>query len=88
VGVVVVGVPTLLILGLLVWDGGFAVDKDRVLMPGVELHLRTAATKQGPVEYDMYGQKARSCCPSTPGSAALIRAACSRAGSKRTDSGS
>jgi pimeloyl-ACP methyl ester carboxylesterase len=46
-----------LILGLLVWDGGFAVDKDRVLMPGVELHLRTVATKQGPVEYDMYGEE-------------------------------
>lgn len=54
---IMLGVPTLFTLGLLVWDGGFAVSKHQVLLPGVQLNLQTVTTSHGPVEYDMYGTK-------------------------------
>lgn len=52
---VLVGVPLLLVTGLVVWDGGANLDPHRELLPGVTLDLRTAQTARGPVEYDLYG---------------------------------
>jgi pimeloyl-ACP methyl ester carboxylesterase len=52
---VIVGVPTLFTLGLLAWDGGFAVSLHQALVPGVQLNLRTVVTARGPVQYDLYG---------------------------------
>jgi pimeloyl-ACP methyl ester carboxylesterase len=53
--VVLLGVPAAVILGLLAWDGDFPEGDQRVLLPGVQLDLRTAETARGPVEYDLYG---------------------------------
>lgn len=52
---VLVGIPTLLLAGLVIWDGGANLDPRRELMPGVAIDLRTVATDRGPVEYDLYG---------------------------------
>ncbi|HKT38000.1 MAG TPA: alpha/beta hydrolase, partial [Ktedonobacterales bacterium] len=57
VATVIVGVPTLFTLGLLVWDGGFAVSPHQVILPGVQLDLRTVNTARGPVQYDLYGSQ-------------------------------
>jgi pimeloyl-ACP methyl ester carboxylesterase len=54
---VIVGAPTLFTLGLLTWDGGFAVSPHQALVPGVQLNLRTVVTARGPVQYDLYGTK-------------------------------
>jgi pimeloyl-ACP methyl ester carboxylesterase len=53
---VVVGLPVLAVTALLVWDGGIDTDPHRELLPGVRLDLRTAATRLGPVEYDLAGE--------------------------------
>lgn len=52
---VIVGAPMLFTLSLLVWNGGFEVSPHQVLVPGVQLNLRTANTARGPVQYDLYG---------------------------------
>lgn len=52
---VLVGVPVAGIAGLLLWDGGIDTSPRRELLPGVRLDLRTAATRLGPIEYDLYG---------------------------------
>lgn len=54
---IILGVPTLFTLGLLAWDGGFTVSPHQVLLPGVQLNLRTVVTARGPVQYDLYGTK-------------------------------
>ncbi|MFL5704295.1 MAG: alpha/beta fold hydrolase [Ktedonobacteraceae bacterium] len=54
-GSILVGAPTLFLLGLLIWDGGFAVGPHQVLLPGVQLNLQTVTTARGPVQYDRYG---------------------------------
>ncbi|MCE7984402.1 MAG: alpha/beta hydrolase [Caldilinea sp. CFX5] len=43
------------ILGLLLWDGGFAAGDHRVLLPDVVVNLQTVTTTRGPVQYDLYG---------------------------------
>ncbi|MEV0592154.1 alpha/beta fold hydrolase [Nonomuraea cavernae] len=50
-----VGVPAAGIAGLLLWDGGIDTAPRRALLPGVQIDLRTATTRRGPVEYDLYG---------------------------------
>ncbi|MCO1657794.1 alpha/beta fold hydrolase [Pseudonocardia humida] len=52
---VLVGVPVLAVAALLVWDGGVDTGPRRELLPGVQLDLRTAQTRLGPVEYDLAG---------------------------------
>ncbi|WP_220199722.1 alpha/beta fold hydrolase [Ktedonospora formicarum] len=52
---ILVGAPTLFLLGLLLWDGGFEVGPHQALLPGVQLNLRTVTTVRGPVQYDLYG---------------------------------
>jgi pimeloyl-ACP methyl ester carboxylesterase len=55
--IILLGAPTLFTLWLLTWDGGVAVGKQRVLLPGVQLNLQTVTTALGLVEYDLYGTK-------------------------------
>jgi pimeloyl-ACP methyl ester carboxylesterase len=50
-----VGLPALAVAALLVWDGGVDTGRQRELLPGVRLDLRTAQTPLGPVEYDLTG---------------------------------
>ncbi|MBG0831172.1 alpha/beta hydrolase [Planomonospora sp. ID67723] len=52
---VLIGLPAAGVAGLLLWDGGIDTDPRRELLPGVRLDLRTAVTRHGPVEYDLYG---------------------------------
>ncbi|MGP3962243.1 alpha/beta fold hydrolase [Nonomuraea sp. 3N208] len=52
---VLVGVPAAGIAGLLLWDGGIDTDPRRELIRGVQIDLRTAETRLGPIEYDLYG---------------------------------
>jgi len=52
---VLVGVPVAGIAGLLLWDGGIDTAPRRELLPGVQIDLRTATTRLGPIEYDLYG---------------------------------
>ncbi|MEO3873770.1 alpha/beta hydrolase [Nonomuraea sp. B12E4] len=54
---VLVGVPTAVVAGLLLWNGGIDDNPRRELLPGVQLDLRTATTRLGPIEYDLYGAK-------------------------------
>ncbi|GII43526.1 alpha/beta fold hydrolase [Planotetraspora phitsanulokensis] len=54
---VLVGVPAVGIAGLLLWDGGVDTDPHRELLSGVRIDLRTAMTRRGPVEYDLYGTR-------------------------------
>lgn len=54
---IILGAPTIFTLWLFTWDGGVAVGKHQVLLPGVQLNLQTVTTAHGPVEYDMYGTK-------------------------------
>jgi pimeloyl-ACP methyl ester carboxylesterase len=52
---VVLVLPALAVAALLVWDGGIDTGRQRELLPGIRLDLRTAATPLGPVEYDLAG---------------------------------
>lgn len=54
---VLVGIPVAVLAGLLLWDGGIDDDPRREILDGVRIDLRTAATRLGPVEYDLYGTK-------------------------------
>src|SRR5258708_7379210 len=54
---IILGAPTIFTLWLLTWNGGFAVGKHQVLLPGVQLNLQTVTTARGPVQYDLYGTK-------------------------------
>lgn len=55
--IVIVVAVTIFAVWLYMWDAGFPAGKQRVLLPGVQLNLQTAATARGPVEYDLYGTK-------------------------------
>jgi pimeloyl-ACP methyl ester carboxylesterase len=55
--IIILGAITIFTLFLITWDGGIAVGKHRVILPGVQLNLQTVTTARGPVEYDMYGTK-------------------------------
>ncbi|GGL24347.1 alpha/beta hydrolase [Planomonospora parontospora subsp. antibiotica] len=52
---VLVGLPAVGVTGLLLWDGGIDTDPRRELLHGVRIDLRTATTRLGPIEYDLYG---------------------------------
>jgi pimeloyl-ACP methyl ester carboxylesterase len=52
---VLVGVPLAGVVGLVLWDGGIDTDPRRELLPGVQINLRSAMTRLGPIEYDLYG---------------------------------
>ncbi|GII78773.1 alpha/beta hydrolase [Sphaerisporangium rufum] len=54
---VLVGLPALGLAGLLLWDGGVNDDPRREIADGVRVDLRTATTRLGPVEYDLYGTR-------------------------------
>ncbi|GAB2469007.1 alpha/beta hydrolase [Streptosporangium sandarakinum] len=54
---VLAGVPVVGAAALLLWDGGIDAGPRRELVPGVRIDLRTAATRLGPVEYDLYGSR-------------------------------
>ncbi|MEV5413476.1 alpha/beta hydrolase [Thermopolyspora sp. NPDC052614] len=54
---VLVGIPVAVLAGLLVWDGGIDDDPRREILDGVRIDLRTAVTRLGPIEYDLYGAK-------------------------------
>ncbi|MEU8363107.1 alpha/beta hydrolase [Nonomuraea sp. NPDC048882] len=52
---VLVGIPAAVVAGLLLWDGSIDTGPRRELFPGVQIDLRTAQTRRGPIEYDLYG---------------------------------
>ncbi len=49
------GIPVLLLTGLVLWDGGADLEPQRELMPGVTIDLKTAETDRGRIEYDLHG---------------------------------
>ncbi len=54
---VLVGIPVAAVAGLLLWDGDIDTDPHREILGGVRIDLRTASTRLGPIEYDLYGAK-------------------------------
>ncbi|WP_203942359.1 alpha/beta fold hydrolase [Planotetraspora thailandica] len=52
---VLIGVPAAGVAALLLWDGGIDTDPHRELLHDVRIDLRTAMTRHGPIEYDLYG---------------------------------
>ncbi|MER7500619.1 alpha/beta hydrolase [Nonomuraea pusilla] len=54
---ILIGLPVAGVAALLVWDPDVGTDPRRQLLPGVRIDLRTAATRLGPVEYDLYGSE-------------------------------
>lgn len=54
-GIIIVAAISIFTLWLYLWDGGFEVSKQRLILPGIRLNLQTVTTARGLVEYDMYG---------------------------------
>lgn len=52
---VLIGVLTVGVAGLVLWDGGIDTDPRRAILRDVRIDLRTAMTRLGPIEYDLYG---------------------------------
>jgi pimeloyl-ACP methyl ester carboxylesterase len=55
--ITILGTVAIFIVWLLLWNGGYSTEKQRMLLPGVQLDLQTVTTARGLVEYDLYGTK-------------------------------